>query len=124
MANQYTKPVRQLLREWLEWNPNGWLIYTLDEIAEKIGASRSSVYDWIDIILAEIHEEDIGGVSLQTFSRIRMLQRTVTDRTRKDVAQRLKEGYDIYQTSYYFGLHPWNVHVIERSLKDKDAGSA
>ena len=44
MAIQYTSPAKQLLRKWLDWNPTGWQLYNLDDIAEHTGVSRSSVY--------------------------------------------------------------------------------
>ena len=114
MANQYTHPAKQLLHEWLERNPTGWLLYTPDEIAEDIGVSRASVYNWINRFLAKIH-----GTSPDAFKRIRLLQSTVTDYTRKKIVQRLKEGYDIFDTAHHFGLHPWNVHVVECTLNEE-----
>lgn len=111
MANQYTHPAKQRLREWLENNPTGWLLHTPDEIAEQIGASRSSVYYSIDRLLTEIY-----GASPEAFRRIRLLQSTVTDSTKAKIAEHLKAGIDVFETAKYFGLHPWNVHVVECSL--------
>ena len=121
MANQYTNSAQQRLREWLQRNPEGWLVYTPDEIAEQIGVSRSSVYNWIDSLLMEIYDVgNIDGVSGQTFRRIHWLQSTITDHDRKHIARLLKEGCEIHDIAARFGLHPWNVQFIESSLKEEN----
>ena len=112
MANQYTNPVKQRLREWLEKDDTGWLRYTPSEIARLTSVSRSSVYNWLDILLAEIY-----GMRPDSFRRIRLLQSTVTDKTREEIVQDIKkEGYKRDETAYYFGLHEWHVYFVEKSL--------
>ena len=115
MANQHTNPAKKRLREWLEAFPTCWLHYSPVAIAGQCGISRSSVYNWLYDLLAEIH-----GLTPDSFRRIRQLQSTVTPETRGDIIQFLKKGADLRETAHHFGLHEWNVRAAESYARDID----
>lgn len=115
MPNQYTNPAKQLLRDWLRDDKTGWLRHTPVEIAELIGISRSSVHNWIDIILSDIYK-----LAPDAFRRIRQLQSTVTGETIAEIVEDVQtEGYDRAETAFRFGLHEWNVYFVECLLREK-----
>lgn len=115
MPNQHTNPAKQILRDWLRDDKIGWLRHTPVEIAELIGISRSSVHNWIDILLSDIY-----GFTPDAFRRIRQLQSTVTHKTIKEIVKDIDtEGYSRSETAYRFGLHEWNVYFVECLLREK-----
>lgn len=95
------KNCRQVLREWINQNPEGWKIRTAKTISTETELTEGDVKDYFEIAMADIH----GGSPQDYFNCIA-----------SEIRRLLKENKDVKEVTFITGATMADVRAIKEEI--------
>ncbi|RKU22956.1 hypothetical protein C6499_19160 [Candidatus Poribacteria bacterium] len=116
---QNLRPAKALVQKWVEENPNGWMQFTMREMAHAMGVSLGAVNQYLYEVIAER-----DGITPTEAMRRRKAQtqgsfyQSKIDRER--VQQLHDAGMSIREIAYTMQISNYSVRTILKEISDAD----